>query len=123
MKRPANMDHEAAPTNHDHERSMLEVIQALRDRGYKEDLSAEALGIRASKSDVLYKASDLKINLVERFEGMSNPSDSSELFAISGPNGFKGILISAYGAKHSQEAEQIRQLSWGKTNPNATTQT
>jgi hypothetical protein len=33
-----------------------------------------------------------------RFEGMSDPDDSSVVYALEASNGLKGLLVDAYGA-------------------------
>ena len=43
-------------------------------------------------------AQSIKGSEYHRFEGMSNPSDSSVVFAIISKDGKRGVMISSYGA-------------------------
>ena len=52
---------------------------------------------------------------VHRFEGMTNPDDSSVLYAIASTGGLKGLLVDAYGAyAESVSQEMIRKLQIDK---------
>jgi len=44
---------------------------------------------------------DFEVDAFYRFEGMSSPDDNSIVYAISGKNGIKGILVDAYGVYSS----------------------
>ena len=44
-----------------------------------------------------FNSNELKIVQIHRFEGISNPDDSSILYAIESQDGFKGLLVDAYG--------------------------
>lgn len=87
--------------------TLSEALNALRKVGYREDFVAGDENLIVLRTRKKYKPEDLKIVRSFRFEGMSNPSDSSELFAIIANDGIKGILVMAYGAKHSQNTELI----------------
>jgi len=39
---------------------------------------------------------DFEVDAFYQFEGMSSPDDNSIVYAISGKNGIKGILVDAY---------------------------
>ena len=46
----------------------------------------------------MFKSDELSIVEHHRFEGMSDPDDSSVVYALEAPNGLKGVLVDAYGA-------------------------
>jgi hypothetical protein len=44
-----------------------------------------------------FNSNELKVVQIHRFEGISNPDDSSILYAIESQDGVKGLLVDAYG--------------------------
>lgn len=46
----------------------------------------------------MYSPGDMTIVEYHRFEGMSNPSDMSIVFAVEAEDGRKGTIVSTYGA-------------------------
>lgn len=74
------------------------TMSELRKEGYVEDfnLLQNCLECRNGKFQVF--ADEFKIDKYYRFEGQSNPSDQSILYAISSDrHQLKGILVNAYG--------------------------
>jgi hypothetical protein len=90
--------------------TLSEALNALRKVGYKEDFVADNENLTVLRTRKKYQPEDLKIVRTFRFEGMSNPSDSSELFALISNDGIKGTLVMAYGAKHSQNTDLILRI-------------
>jgi len=76
--------------------TLSEAINDLRKRGYIIDFNIEdnCLVCHTDRFDV----NDFEIVEVHRFEGETNPDDSSVLYAIESKKGDKGLLVSAYGA-------------------------
>ena len=91
--------------------TLSEALNALNKVGYTEDFIAEEKNLYILRNKKKYQPEDLKIVRSFRFEGMSNPSDSSELFAIIANDGVKGTLVMAYGAKHSQNTDLILRIN------------
>ena len=91
--------------------TLSEALNALKKVGYTEDFIAEEKNLSILRNKKKYQPEDLKIVRSFRFEGMSNPSDSSELFAIIANDGVKGTLVMAYGAKHSQNTDLILRIN------------
>jgi hypothetical protein len=87
--------------------TLSEALYALKKVGYIEDFVAEEKYMIILRTKKKYQPEDLKIVRSFRFEGMSNPSDSSELFAIIANDGVKGTLVMAYGAKQLQNTDLI----------------
>ena len=77
--------------------SLLSVLEKLRIR--KEDhefkMTPEGFGTGNGK---YYKPEELVIIKTYRFEGESNPSDSSILYLIEANDGMRGYSLDAYGA-------------------------
>ncbi|MDO9001796.1 MAG: phosphoribosylpyrophosphate synthetase [Bacteroidota bacterium] len=66
------------------------VLNQLKKKGYENDMLELIKQTGNPKK--------FKIVEVYRFEGMSNPSDNSILYAIKSSSGEKGIVIDSYGA-------------------------
>ncbi len=78
--------------------SVAHATQALRKRGFKDEFKLQGkMRMRNLNNKNTYKASDMYIVEYHRFEGMSNPSDMSIVFAVETEDGSKGIIISSYG--------------------------
>jgi len=78
--------------------TLSETISELRKEGYIEDfnLQQNCLECRAGQFKVF--ADEFKIDKYYRFEGESNPSDASILYAISSDrHQLKGVLVNGYG--------------------------
>ncbi len=84
------------------------AVDALTKEGFIEDFKAEENCIKALYAKKEYQPEDLTIVKSFRFEGMTNPDDESELFAIVAIDGTKGTLVMSYSAKHSQNVELIK---------------
>ncbi|MFA6944635.1 MAG: phosphoribosylpyrophosphate synthetase [Pedobacter sp.] len=85
----------ASPHNY---RNLLEAVNGLRSRGYNYDFHYEDACLFCASISEKFQADDLKITEYYRFEGMSDPEDSSVIYAIESKQGHKGIIIDAYGA-------------------------
>lgn len=91
--------------------TQVEAINTLVKQGYTEDFVAKEHDIQGLQSGKQFSPHELIIEKRYRFEGMTNPGDSSELLAISSKDQeIKGTLVMAYGAKHSQNIALIRQI-------------
>ncbi len=78
--------------------TLSEAMNALREEGYVEDfnLKQNCLECRDGKYKVFHN--EFKIDNFFRFEGMSDPGDSSILYAISSEKyHLKGQLVNGYG--------------------------
>jgi hypothetical protein len=91
--------------------TLSEAINSLKEEGYTEDfnLVEEGLGSKTLKDS--WKAGDLEIVAYYRFEGASDPGDSSILYAIETKDGIRGILVDSYAAKgHMIDPEMLKKL-------------
>ncbi len=78
--------------------SMSEAVNDLRRRGFTADFTFSPGPTETiSTAGRSFKGEDLKIVEHHRFEGVSDPDDSSVLYALDA-DGIKGLLIDAYGA-------------------------
>lgn len=78
--------------------TLSETINGLKSEGYTLDLNLKEDCVVCHADNSILKPDEFEIDKVYRFEGESNPDDSSILYAISSPKfGIKGILVNAYG--------------------------
>ncbi len=78
--------------------TMIEAIDALREEGYKEDFNLQTDRLHCREGALQLHPEDFHVDKIFRFEGMTNPSDSSILYAISSTkHSVKGILVNGYG--------------------------
>ncbi len=73
------------------------TIRALQAKGYTHDFNLHPEWIECPPLKLRLAPEEFHVDEVHRFEGMTNPDDSSILFAISSSSGLKGLLVDAYG--------------------------
>ena len=78
-------------------RTLSQVVNQLKDRGYSTDFKLEEGMLKSLKTGRTYLPENLRIMEQHRFEGESNPADMSVVFAIKTHDGIKGTVISSYG--------------------------
>ena len=77
--------------------SLSLAIRALQTKGYTHDFNLHPEWIECPPLKLRLAPEEFHVDEVHRFEGMTNPDDSSVLFAISSTSGVKGLLVDAYG--------------------------
>ena len=77
--------------------NLIEALDDLRKRGYTLDYNLHGQGSLLIVNEIALHPEDFEINEIYRFEGMSNPDDSSVIYAIESKGGDKGVLIDSYG--------------------------
>lgn len=88
--------------------SALDAIQDLNKRGYTANLSLEGDTIDDKAQGIKMTADDFEINEFYRFEGASNPSDMSIVYAVESPKyHLKGVLVNAFGVYANNSASAI----------------
>jgi len=97
--------------NNNQYQTLSEASKALSQEGFTSPLDIHNAN-EATLNDRRYLAKDLLITEFHRFEGVSNPADSSVIYAVEAKEGQdKGTIIDAYGADSDKsEAEFIRNL-------------
>jgi len=74
------------------------ALSDLDHRGYKLDFNLTANGLECKSVDLFLMPEEFEIEEVYRFEGMTDPADSSVVYAISSSAGnLKGVLVDGYG--------------------------
>lgn len=88
--------------------TLVDASNDLVKRGYTANLNLEGDTIHDKEHDIQMSADDFSIDEFYRFEGQSNPSDMSIVYAISSPkNNLKGVLINAYGTYADDSSSAI----------------
>lgn len=81
-------------------KTLSEVTTQLNQEGYGHNIQVvDKNHIKMGTNT--FSTEEVVIDKIFRFEGMSNPSDTSICYAIKSTSGEKGILINAYGADAS----------------------
>src|SRR6201995_615967 len=85
--------------------TLSSVLEKMRIKKIDNEFRWTAEGFTIGKGK-FYQPDDLKIIKTYRFEGESDPSDSSILYVIEAKDGLTGYSIDAYGtySNHDDEA-------------------
>ena len=75
--------------------SVMDAISVLRQEGFDKDFNIE--GDHITFNDEKFEAQDLKILVVSRYEGNSDPGDEATVYGLETNDGKKGILVMADG--------------------------
>jgi hypothetical protein len=79
-------------------KTMAEAVDGLRRRGFTAEFAVQKDTGEVAVGGQTLKGDELTIVEHHRFEGTSDPDDSSVVYALEAPNGLKGVLVDAYGA-------------------------
>ncbi len=77
--------------------NMVEALNDLKKRGFENDFNLKPFCLECASLQLQLHPEEFEIKEVYRFEGMSDPSDNSVLYAIESNQGIKGVLVDAYG--------------------------
>ena len=83
------------------EERMQTVAGALRlfeARGFDREMSVTGGRLRASGTDRDYTPQEVRVRDHRRFEGVSDPGDTSVVYAIETVDGVRGTLVDGYNA-------------------------
>lgn len=91
--------------------TLSEALHDVQQRGYTLDFNLQENCIECKSLSITFEPERFNIVEVHRFEGMSNPDDSSVLYLIETSEDNKGTLVDAYGAyADSLSREMIEKL-------------
>ena len=91
--------------------TLSEAMTDLKKRGYTIDFNLSFDRIICHETPINLMPAEFEIVEVYRFEGETNPSDSSILYAIESKHGDKGVLVNAYGVySDSVSDEMVKKL-------------
>lgn len=78
-------------------KTLVEVHTKLLADGYKEEFTVADNILKALSSGKQYSPAEVCIVNFFRFEGNTDPADSSIMYALETKDGTKGTLVDAYG--------------------------
>ncbi|MBS7563782.1 phosphoribosylpyrophosphate synthetase [Mucilaginibacter sp. Bleaf8] len=90
--------------------TLVDATNDLLQRGYTANLSFDddADNIQDKSQNIHLTADDFEVDEFYRFEGPSNPSDMSIVYAISSAkHNLKGVLVDAYGTYANNSSSAI----------------
>jgi hypothetical protein len=88
-------------------RDLAQSHNKLMSEGYDKNFKATEEGLCCIETSKVYQPEEILLANFYRFEGISNPSDNSILYAIEASDGIKGTLIDAYGAYSDANVEKF----------------
>ncbi|MFN8285513.1 MAG: phosphoribosylpyrophosphate synthetase [Chitinophagales bacterium] len=77
--------------------TLIDALEDLKNQGYTLDFNLKENYIECTTSGKQLPPDEFEITGVYRFEGMTNPSDQTVLYAVEGKDGTKGTIVSGYG--------------------------
>src|SRR5688500_15256716 len=78
--------------------TLSQIMGKLHSKGYDNEFKISDHGrMQSPNGEQIYNPEDLKIIKTYRFEGESDPSDSSILYLLEDQDGRKGYVLDAYG--------------------------
>ncbi len=82
--------------------TLVEAIEALKKQGYIHNFSVNDKGLLVEGKGKRYVADEVELHEFHRFEGNTNPSDMSIVFAVQTSSGEKGTVVDSYGVNGSE---------------------
>lgn len=84
------------------------AIDGLRKEGYTLDFNIQEEYIAYHAKNTLLSPDDFEIDIIYRFEGMTDPDDQCILYAISSEKfELKGILVNGYGISADVDTNEV----------------
>lgn len=88
--------------------TMTAAVERLARAGFDESFQARNGKLFALKGGQLYEPEDLLVREIVRFEGESDPGDSTVLFALrSGDGRIRGTFVAGYGTAADPESAAV----------------
>ena len=93
---------------------MVSILNSLTTSGFETQFKVTEQGLLSLTTKKAYQSGEVKVKHFYRFEGESDPSDSSIVYAIEANNGEKGTLVDGYGASSDSQVsdfmEQVEKI-------------
>ncbi len=89
-------------------KTLSECMNSLKKHGFEHDFFITEEGwMKNYENDKKWTAEEVRIENYYRFEGQSDPSDNSILYAVETKDGLKGTLSHPYGADSDGKTENF----------------
>jgi hypothetical protein len=82
--------------------TLADATSDLLKKGYTFNFQVSETGRLTDHKTLEFDPPEVMLREIHRFEGMTNPADSSILYAVETRSGEKGIVIDSYGADGSE---------------------
>lgn len=89
--------------------SLVTVLAAVEKLGFQSQFEVSGQNLISLKTKKQFLPSEVKIVHYYRFEGASNPDDSSIMYAIETNSGEKGTLVNGYGVSANSDTGNFMQ--------------
>lgn len=91
--------------------TVSEAVNDLHQRGFTADFSFEDDHLNCAALTLKLHPHEFEVVETHRFEGPSDPADSSVVYAIESHGGVRGVMVNAYGIyAESTSAELVKKL-------------
>ncbi|WP_205313950.1 phosphoribosylpyrophosphate synthetase [Pedobacter nanyangensis] len=90
------------------EKTLSEVMEVLRERGYVEDFNLLEEHISYRDGGEKVNLSDIVIDKIYRFTGQNDPDDEAILYAMRNiKDGAKGVFVNGFGIYTDDRADEV----------------
>jgi hypothetical protein len=87
--------------------TLAEATSELKKRGFNANFSVTDSEKLADNEGNEFNPSDVKLIEFHRFEGISNPADSTIVYALETGSNVKGTLVDSFGADSTQAVSEF----------------
>ena len=77
--------------------TLTDALHDLEQRGFRYNFNVASDSLHCPELNLKLHPDEFEVVEFYRFEGPTDPADSSIVYAIESPNGTKGVLVNAYG--------------------------
>ncbi|MFT6850567.1 MAG: hypothetical protein ACJATA_001382 [Sphingobacteriales bacterium] len=95
--------------------TLSQATTHFHQAGYKENFKAIKGKLVALGTGKGYAPHEVVFTDTVRFEGMSDPADSTQLYCVRCNDNTLGTLVMAYGAEENQDAEVLKAITVEKS--------
>jgi len=101
------MEQISPPENKKELKTLTACIESLQKQGFTENFMVNDAGLYDIDRDKVFQPDQIIIPNFYRFEGASDPADSSILYAIETNDGYRGLLSDSYGPYSDPEVAKF----------------
>ena len=87
--------------------TLVGAIESLKKLGYTHNFRVTQNGLLVESKGNSYTADEVELNELQRFEGLTNPSDTSILYAVQTNSGERGLVVDSYGVNGSEATSKF----------------